>query len=69
MSVLEVGIPSGYIVHNNTLQSYVKGRKAANSTLKNAESYNSKAVFYFDYVSGRYDRQRLLCILARVAVS
>ena len=51
MAVLEVGIPSGYIVHNNTLQSYVKTRKAANGTLKNAESYSGKAVFYFDYVS------------------
>lgn len=51
MSVLEVGIPSGYIVHNNTLQAYVRSKKKVNSTLKNAEFYESKAVFYYDYVS------------------
>lgn len=51
MSVLEIAIPTGYIVHNSTLQAYVKSQIAINSTLKNAEFYNSKTVFYFDYVS------------------
>ena len=51
MSALEVGIPSGYVVHNFTLQKYVRAERTGNSTLRNAESYNDKAVFYFEYVS------------------
>lgn len=51
MSALEVGIPSGYVVHNFTLQTYVRQERVGNSSLRNAESYNDKAVFYFEYVS------------------
>ena len=51
MSALEIGIPSGYVVHNFTLQKYVRSERTGNSTLRNAESYNDKAVFYFEYVS------------------
>jgi len=50
MAVLEVGIPSGYIVHNKTLQALVKKRQSVTS-LRNAEYYADKAVLYFDYVS------------------
>jgi len=47
---LEIGIPSGYVVHNSTLQAYVKEQKTLNSSLRNAEFYNGKAVFYFNHV-------------------
>ncbi|XP_067928326.1 CD109 antigen-like [Watersipora subatra] len=56
MSVMEVAVPSGYVVHNRTLQKYVLDARAANSTLRNAEYYNNKAVFYFDYLDQNEER-------------
>lgn len=55
MSALEVGIPSGYVVHNFTLQTYVRQERVGNSSLRNAESYNDKAVFYFEYLDATTD--------------
>uniref|UniRef100_A0A2C9KRF6 Alpha-2-macroglobulin domain-containing protein n=1 Tax=Biomphalaria glabrata TaxID=6526 RepID=A0A2C9KRF6_BIOGL len=49
LAVLEVDMPTGYIVMNDTLRSYVQSRVVPN--LKRAEFYARKTVFYFEYVS------------------
>lgn len=48
LSVLEVEVPSGYVVLNDTLRSYVQSGVVRN--LKRAEFYYRKVVFYFDYL-------------------
>ncbi|XP_059162064.1 alpha-2-macroglobulin-like [Physella acuta] len=48
LAVLEVDIPTGFIVMNDTLRSYVRSRVVPN--LKRAEFYGRKVVFYFDYL-------------------
>ena len=49
MSVLEVDLPTGFIVMNDTLRDYVQSRVVP--SLKRAEFYGRKVVFYFSYVS------------------
>ena len=49
LAVLEVDIPTGYVVMNDTLRNYVRSGMVPN--LKRAEFYGRKVVFYFDYVS------------------
>lgn len=49
LSVLEVDVPTGYIVMNDTLRDYVRSGLVPN--LKRAEFYEMKVVFYFEYVS------------------
>lgn len=49
LSVLEVEIPTGFIVMNDTLRDYVRSRLVGN--LRRAEFYERKVVFYFEYVS------------------
>ena len=49
MAVLEVDLPSGFIVMNDTLRDYV--RSGIRPNLKRAEFYGRKVVFYFSYVS------------------
>ncbi|XP_005101040.1 CD109 antigen [Aplysia californica] len=48
LAVLEVDIPTGYIVMNDTLRDYVQSGLVPN--LKRAEFYGRKLVFYFDYL-------------------
>ena len=48
LAVLEVDIPTGYVVMNDTLRDYVQSNTVPN--LKRAEFYERKVVFYFDYV-------------------
>ncbi|CAG5133426.1 unnamed protein product, partial [Candidula unifasciata] len=48
LSVLEVEIPTGYIVMNDTLRDYVRSRLVNN--LRRAEFYERKVVFYFEYL-------------------
>ncbi|RUS72984.1 hypothetical protein EGW08_019249, partial [Elysia chlorotica] len=50
LAVLEVDIPTGYVVMNDTLRDYVRSRMVPN--LKRAEFYERKVVFYFDYLDG-----------------
>jgi len=52
MAVLEIDIPSGYIVMNDTLRDYVRSQLVPN--LKRAESYNRKIVFYFTHLDESY---------------
>ena len=49
LAVLEVDIPTGYVVMNDTLRDYV--RSGITPNLKRAEFYSRKVVFYFNYVS------------------
>lgn len=49
LSVLEIDLPTGFIVMNDTLRDYVRSRVVPN--LKRAEFYGRKVVFYFTYVS------------------
>eukprot|EP00106_Octopus_bimaculoides_P012375 XP_014779817.1 PREDICTED: CD109 antigen-like [Octopus bimaculoides] len=46
MSVLEVDIPTGYVILNSTLRQYVQSGIVPN--LIRAESYNRKIVYYFE---------------------
>ncbi|XP_059162065.1 LOW QUALITY PROTEIN: C3 and PZP-like alpha-2-macroglobulin domain-containing protein 8 [Physella acuta] len=48
LTVMEIDIPTGYVVMNDTLRDYVKSGVVPN--LKRAEHYQRKVVFYFDYL-------------------
>ncbi|KAK6185943.1 hypothetical protein SNE40_008070 [Patella caerulea] len=48
LAVIEVDIPTGYVVMNDTLRDYVQSGIVPN--LKRAEFYNRKVVYYFDYL-------------------
>ena len=47
--MLEIDIPTGFVVTNHTLKEYVKSGQTPN--LRRAEFYYRKVVFYFDKVS------------------
>jgi hypothetical protein len=47
--VLEIDVPSGYVVMNHTLRNIV--RRGVPANLKRAEFYFRKVVLYFSYVS------------------
>ena len=49
MVVIEMDLPTGYIVMNNHLREYVQSGVVP--TLNRAEFYDKKIVFYLDYVS------------------
>ncbi len=49
MVVMEMDIPTGYVVMNDKLRSYVQSGVVP--TLSRAEFYSRKVVFYLDYVS------------------
>ncbi|ESO98375.1 hypothetical protein LOTGIDRAFT_231429 [Lottia gigantea] len=49
LSVLEIDIPTGYVVMNDTLREYVQSEIVPN--LKRAEFYGRKVVFYFSHLS------------------
>ena len=53
LTVLEVEIPTGYVVTNHSLKEYVRSGQTPN--LRRAEFYNRKVVFYFDRVSSNND--------------
>lgn len=53
MTVLEMDIPTGYKVTNDVLRAYAQSGRVP--TLRRAESYNRKVVFYFDYVGYKED--------------
>ncbi|XP_064599225.1 CD109 antigen-like [Liolophura sinensis] len=48
LAVMEIEIPTGFVVMNDTLRSYVQSK--AIPTLRRAESYYRKVVYYFDYI-------------------
>ncbi|WAR12173.1 CPMD8-like protein [Mya arenaria] len=48
LTVLEVDIPTGFVIMNHTLRDYVRSRQVPN--LKRAEFYYNKVVFYFSHV-------------------
>ncbi|CAL1532738.1 unnamed protein product [Lymnaea stagnalis] len=48
LAVLEVDIPTGYVVMNDTLRDYVRSGVVPN--LKRAEHYDRKVIFYFEYL-------------------
>lgn len=47
-AVLEMHVPTGYIATNDVLRAYAQSGKVP--TLRRAEQYGRKLVFYFDYV-------------------
>ncbi|RUS68879.1 hypothetical protein EGW08_023358 [Elysia chlorotica] len=48
LSVLEVDLPTGYVVMNDTLRNYV--RSGAVPNLRRAEFYKRTVFYYFDFV-------------------
>ncbi|XP_046585013.1 LOW QUALITY PROTEIN: murinoglobulin-1-like [Haliotis rubra] len=48
LAVLEIDIPTGYMVMNNTLREYVQSGIVPN--LRRAEFYGRKVVYYFEYL-------------------
>ncbi|XP_035435862.2 CD109 antigen [Spodoptera frugiperda] len=49
MAVLEVGVPTGYMIQQQKLDAYVLARKVP--TLQRAKYLTTKILFYFDYLS------------------
>lgn len=49
MAVLDVGIPTGYWVQQQKLDSYILSRRVRN--LRRARYEERKVLFYFDYVN------------------
>ena len=49
MAVLDVAIPTGYIVQQQNLDAYIRSRRVRN--LQRARFQEQKVLFYFDYVS------------------
>lgn len=49
MAVLDVTIPTGYIIQQQKLDAYILSRQVRN--LQRAKFLDKKVVFYFDYVS------------------
>lgn len=49
MAVLDVTIPTGYIIQQQKLDAYILARNVRN--LKRARFTGRKVLFYFDYVS------------------
>ncbi|KAH9631713.1 hypothetical protein HF086_014714, partial [Spodoptera exigua] len=49
MAVLEVGVPTGYMIQQQKLDAYVLARKVP--TLQRAKYLPTKILFYFDYLS------------------
>ncbi|KAK7114537.1 CD109 antigen-like [Littorina saxatilis] len=58
LAVMEIDIPSGYVVMNDTLRDYVRSGLVPN--LKRAEFYGRKVVFYFSYLDQSYS-----CVMFR----
>jgi len=54
LAVLEIDVPTGYVVMNQTLRDYVLSGVVPN--LKRAEFYYRKAVFYFSHVSRKLSK-------------
>ena len=52
MAVLEIDVPTGYVVTNDVLRAYAQSGDVP--LLRRAESYDRKVIFYFDYVSNYY---------------
>ena len=48
MAVLEIHVPTGYVVTNDVLRAYAQSGDVP--VLRRAEAYGRKVVVYFDYV-------------------
>lgn len=49
MAILDVAIPTGYIIQQQNLDAYILSKRVRN--LQRAKFFESKVLFYFDYVS------------------
>lgn len=49
MAILDVTIPTGYIIQQQNLDAYILSRRVRN--LQRARYQEQKVIFYFDYVS------------------
>lgn len=49
LAVLDVTIPTGYIIQQQDLDGYILSRRVRN--LQRARFFERKVLFYFDYVS------------------
>jgi hypothetical protein len=52
MAVLDVTIPTGYIVQQQDLDAYIRSRQVRN--LQRARFQERRVLFYFDFVSMLY---------------
>ena len=48
MAVLDVAIPTGYIIQQQTLDGYIRSKQVRN--LQRARFQERKVLFYFDYL-------------------
>jgi hypothetical protein len=53
MAVLDVAIPTGYIIQQQKLDSYILSKRVRN--LQRARFTEKKVLFYFDFVSLKRD--------------
>lgn len=53
MAVLDITIPTGYMIQQQKLDAYVRNQEVKN--LQRARFLEQKVVFYFDYVSTNVD--------------
>lgn len=49
MAVLEIGLPTGYIIEQHELHGYVRSHRVRN--LRESRFEEGKIAFYFEYVS------------------
>lgn len=49
MAVLEIGLPTGYIIEQHELHGYVRSHRVRN--LRESRFEEGKITFYFEYVS------------------
>lgn len=49
MAVLDITIPTGYIIQQQNLDAYIRSRQVHN--LHRARFHDRKVLFYFNYVS------------------
>jgi hypothetical protein len=59
LAVLDVTIPTGYIVQQQDLDAYIRTRRVRN--LQRARFLERHVLFYFDYVSVLYIQYFDLC--------
>lgn len=59
MAVLDVTIPTGYIIQQQKLDAYVLSRNVRN--LQRARFQERKVLFYFDYVCILFIFKYLIC--------
>ncbi|ELT94901.1 hypothetical protein CAPTEDRAFT_205407 [Capitella teleta] len=60
LAVIELHVPTGYVVTNDVLRAYAQSGEVP--TLRRAETYDRKVVFYFDYL----EADKATCVKVRL---